>query len=103
VKYSIAELCRREDQETELARCDELQHRREWLTGALSQLAPRAQEIVRDRYLQEEPVSLAILAARYGLTPERVRQIEGRAIEKLRALMRRPAVETQPETMRRAA
>ncbi|HEX4195462.1 MAG TPA: RNA polymerase sigma factor RpoH [Stellaceae bacterium] len=74
-----------EDQETALVRCDELRHRRENLAIALSQLAPRAQEIIRARYLRDEPVPLAILANRYGITPQRVRQIEDDAVRKLRA------------------
>ncbi len=59
----------REDQESQLAQYDELQHRREQLTEALTRLPLRAQQIVRERYLREEPVPLAILAARYGVTP----------------------------------
>jgi RNA polymerase sigma-32 factor len=92
-----------ESQETRLARRDEWQHRRGWLANALTQLAPRAAAIVRERYLREEPVPVGILAARYGVSPQRVRQIEEQAIEKLRGLSRRPANTLRPETMRRAA
>jgi RNA polymerase sigma-32 factor len=93
----------REDQESLLAQSDELQHRRERLTDALTRLPPRTQQIIRERYLREEPVSPAILAARYGVTPQRVRQIEEQAIEKLRALLRQPALSAQLDTMRHAA
>jgi RNA polymerase sigma-32 factor len=78
-----------EDQETALVRCDELRHRRESLAIALRQLAPRAQEIIRARYLRDEPIPLAILANRYGITPQRVRQIEDNAVQKLRARLQR--------------
>jgi RNA polymerase sigma-32 factor len=93
----------REDQEAVMTRCDELQHRRESLAAALTQLAPRAREIIRERYLRDEPVSLAILAARYGVTPQRVRQIEEEAIAKLRSHATRITRLRSPDAMRRAA
>jgi RNA polymerase sigma-32 factor len=93
----------REDQETVMTQCDELRHRRESLAAALPQLAPRAREIIRERYLQEEPVSLSILAARYGVTPQRVRQIEEEAIAKLRSYATRTAPLRSPDTLRHAA
>jgi RNA polymerase sigma-32 factor len=93
----------REDQEAVMTRCDELQHRRDSLAAALTQLAPRAREIIRERYLRDEPVSLAILAARYGVTPQRVRQIEEEAIAKLRSHATRITRLRSPDAMRRAA
>ena len=53
------------------------------LREALGQLDRREQEIVTKRYLTERPATLAKLAALYGLTAERVRQIEVKAISKL--------------------
>jgi RNA polymerase sigma-32 factor len=90
-----------EDQEAVMTRCDELRHRRESLAAALTQLTPRAREIIRERYLCEEPVSLAVLAARYGVTPQRVRQIEDEAIAKLRGNTERSA--RSADAMRHAA
>ena len=54
------------------------------LREALRQLNRREQEIVTKRYLTERPATLAKLAVIYGLTAERVRQIEQKAIAKLR-------------------
>lgn len=93
----------RDDQEAVATQCDELLHRRESLAAALAQLTPRAREIVRERYLREQPVTLTILAARYGITPQRVRQIEVEAITKLRAHAARSARDRSPVAMSRAA
>lgn len=54
------------------------------LKEALSHLDRREKEIVTRRYLHERPATLAKLADTYGLTAERVRQIEAKAISKLR-------------------
>jgi RNA polymerase sigma-32 factor len=54
------------------------------LQEAMSHLDRREKEIVTRRYLAEEPDTLAKLAGLYGLTAERVRQIEAKAIDKMR-------------------
>ncbi len=54
------------------------------LNDALERLDGREKDVVRRRYLSEEPTTLASIAAAYGLTAERVRQIEAKAIGKLR-------------------
>jgi RNA polymerase sigma-32 factor len=54
---------------------------------ALSTLKPREQEIVRARILAESPATLQQLAERFSISRERVRQIEKRALERLRAYM----------------
>ena len=58
------------------------------LKQALAQLDRREKEIVTKRYLNERPATLAKLATTYGLTAERVRQIEAKAIAKLRHYVR---------------
>jgi RNA polymerase sigma-32 factor len=58
------------------------------LKEALGHLERREKEIVTRRYLNERPATLAKLADAYGLTAERVRQIEAKAIGKLRHYMR---------------
>ncbi|MCB2106825.1 MAG: RNA polymerase factor sigma-32 [Rhodobacteraceae bacterium] len=55
---------------------------------ALATLDRREQEIVERRYLASRPVTLAKLATVYGLTAERVRQIEAKAIEKIKEYLR---------------
>ncbi len=61
-----------------------------WLREALTVLSERELRIVRERRLAEESATLEALGVRLGISKERVRQIENRAIEKLRrALMER--------------
>ncbi|MFL2771385.1 MAG: RNA polymerase factor sigma-32 [Rhodospirillaceae bacterium] len=58
--------------------------RKEALKNGLSQLNERERDIVTKRYLTERPLTLASLANVYGVTAERIRQIEVSAISKLR-------------------
>lgn len=61
--------------------------RRVALREALSGLAPRERRIIDRRRLAEEPDTLETLGAELGVSKERVRQLEARALEKLRAAM----------------
>lgn len=54
------------------------------LQHALAQLDPRSQTIIRERWLAEPKTTLQELADRYHLSPERVRQLEKKAIKELR-------------------
>jgi len=63
---------------------DELHRRR--LAAALSRLQPREAEIIRARHLSESPVTLEQIGAQMGVSRERVRQLEQRAMSQLRAL-----------------
>ncbi len=61
-----------------------------WLREAMNVLSERELRIVRERRLADESATLEALGVRLGISKERVRQIETRAIEKLRrALMER--------------
>jgi RNA polymerase sigma-32 factor len=61
-----------------------------WLRAALSVLSERELNILRERRLSEEQATLESLGDRLGISKERVRQIENRALEKLkRALLER--------------
>ena len=63
---------------------DELHRRR--LAAALARLQPREAEIIRARHLCESPVTLEEIGAQMGVSRERVRQLEQRAMSQLRAL-----------------
>jgi len=58
-----------------------------WLRSALAVLNERELKIVRERRLQEDGATLESLGASLGISKERVRQIENRALEKLRAAL----------------
>lgn len=66
--------------------------RASWLADALKILSERELRIVRERCLVEDVATLESLGSRLGISKERVRQIESRAIEKLRRALevRRP-------------
>jgi RNA polymerase sigma-32 factor len=67
---------------------NELDTRRELLTQAMSVLNERERDILVQRRLSETPVTLEELSESYGVSRERIRQIEVRAFEKLQAKMR---------------
>ncbi len=67
---------------------DELDTRRQLLAQALSVLNDREKDVLMQRRLAEEPVTLEDLSERYGVSRERIRQIEVRAFEKLQSRMR---------------
>jgi RNA polymerase sigma-32 factor len=70
-------------QETTLAETEELDNRRRALTDALSVLNERERRIFEARRLTDDPVTLEDLAEEFGVSRERVRQIEVRAFEKV--------------------
>jgi RNA polymerase sigma-32 factor len=86
------------DQETRLAESEESDNRRKALGEALSVLNERERRIFEARRLADDPVTLEDLAAEFGVSRERVRQIEVRAFEKVqRAVKSRvAAMETRP-------
>ncbi len=67
---------------------DELEVRREMLAEALSVLNDREKDILTQRRLAEETITLEDLSEQYGVSRERIRQIEVRAFEKLQKKMR---------------
>jgi RNA polymerase sigma-32 factor len=77
------------DQETRLAEAEELGERHNLLTGAMSELTERERDIIEARRLRDEPATLEELSQKYGVSRERVRQIEVRAFEKLQQQMKK--------------
>jgi len=80
-------------QETNLGEMEELGLRRDLLNSALSRLTDRERDILSERRLQDDPTTLEDLAKKYGVSRERVRQIEVRAFDKLQKLMQTNAAE----------
>ena len=76
------------NQATDYEERDELGARRELLAQAMSVLNDREKDILTQRRLAEENVTLEDLSAEYGVSRERIRQIEVRAFEKLQKEMR---------------
>ena len=58
--------------------------RGEWLARSIAELNEREQIIIRERRLREDGRTLEELGRRFGISKERVRQIEARALQKLR-------------------
>jgi RNA polymerase sigma-32 factor len=76
------------DQASAFAERDEFEHRQSLLMEALEVLNARERDILTERRLAEPAVTLEELSERYGVSRERVRQIEVRAFEKLQDRMR---------------
>lgn len=81
-----------DNQETVLADQEELAERRKMLVDAMKVLNEREQQILAARRLQEDPKTLEDLSQEYGISRERVRQIEVRAFEKLQKAMKSAAI-----------
>ncbi len=80
-------------QESVIADSEERSIRMELLQEAMAELSDRERHILTERRLKDEPTTLEELAGEYGVSRERVRQIEVRAFEKLQKSMRAAALE----------
>ncbi|WBU52522.1 RNA polymerase sigma factor RpoH [Paracoccus sp. SCSIO 75233] len=76
------------DQAGAYAEADELNLRREMLVQAMDVLNDREKDILMERRLRDDPLTLEELSGRYNVSRERIRQIEVRAFEKLQDRMR---------------
>ncbi len=70
-----------------------------WLNEALSALSERERRILRERRLADETATLEALGDHLGISKERVRQIESRALEKLREALTNRHMENATEAM----
>jgi RNA polymerase sigma-32 factor len=95
----------RDSQESTLAESEEMDNRRAALSDALAVLNERERRIFEARRLVDEPVTLEDLAAEFGVSRERVRQIEVRAFEKVQKAVRNrvAAMEAPPSAAHVAA
>jgi RNA polymerase sigma-32 factor len=84
-----------DSQETRLAETQELDNRRSALSGALTVLNDRERRIFEARRLADDPLTLEELSGEFGVSRERVRQIEVRAFEKVQAAVRRNVAEIE--------
>jgi RNA polymerase sigma-32 factor len=91
------------DQETRLAESEEMGERHGLLTDALGELTDREREIIQARRLVEEPATLEELSQKYGVSRERVRQIEVRAFEKLQQQMKKALSDKRSHTLEASA
>jgi RNA polymerase sigma-32 factor len=80
------------DQETTLATSEEFDNRSKALSDALGVLNGRDRRIFEGRRLAEDPITLAELASEFGVSRERVRQIEVRAFEKVQEAVKNRVV-----------
>ncbi|MDJ0514196.1 MAG: RNA polymerase sigma factor RpoH [Methyloceanibacter sp.] len=86
------------DQETALAESEEQEQRRGMLHDALKDLNERERRVFEARRLSEDPLTLEQLSTEFGVSRERIRQIEVRAFEKVqKAVQKAAAVAEKPE------
>jgi RNA polymerase sigma-32 factor len=79
------------DQETALAESEERDQRRAMLNNALKGLNQRERRVFEARRLAEDPLTLEELSAEFGVSRERIRQIEVRAFEKVQKAVQKAA------------
>ena len=90
------------DQESTVLESEELAHRSAQLMRSMEVLNEREKHILSERRLKDEPATLEQLSKVYGISRERVRQIEARAFEKLQKAMH-TAAQQERESERAAA
>ena len=72
-----------ENQEVRLGDAQEYREKKDLMAEALESLNPRERDIIVQRRLTEDPITLEDLSHRYNISRERVRQIEARALDKM--------------------
>ena len=83
------------NQEVTFAEAEEYDSRRQLLVAAMDELNARGVEIIKARRLSDTPLTLEELSQRFGVSRERIRQIEARAFEKLQLSVRNRAIENK--------
>ncbi|MGO9485146.1 MAG: sigma-70 family RNA polymerase sigma factor, partial [Rhodomicrobium sp.] len=83
------------DQETILVESEEMDRRREYLEVAMEGLNDRERRIFTARRLSDDPLTLEELSSEFGVSRERIRQIEVRAFEKVQKAVQRAAIKAE--------
>ncbi len=83
------------NQENTLAESEELTRRREYLEDAMGSLNDRERRIFSARRLADDPMTLEELSTEFGVSRERIRQIEVRAFEKVQKAVQKSAVQAE--------
>ena len=83
------------DQETELVEREEMGNRHNYLVEAIDTLTPREKRIFEARRLAEDPLTLEELSSEFGVSRERIRQIEVRAFEKVQKAVKKAAEQAE--------
>jgi len=91
------------DQETALGESQELEQRRGLLGDALKGLNDREKRIFTARRLEEDPLTLEQLSGEFGVSRERIRQIEVRAFDKVQKAVQKAASAAAAEAAEAAA
>ena len=74
--------------ELQFAESEELSHHSEILMRAMQALPERERDILAERRLSDAPQTLEVLGKKYGISRERIRQLEVRAFEKVKAAVK---------------
>lgn len=82
--------------EAAFAEAEEFDYRHSILKDALESLPEREREIFVERRLKDDPVTLEELGQQYGISRERVRQLEARAFDRIKKLVRAAAEAGEP-------
>ncbi len=82
-----------DSQETLVGEAEELSGRRRLLKHAMKDLSQRERHIITERWIKDIPSTLQNLSDQYGISRERIRQIEVRAFEKLRKTVKNAMIE----------
>ncbi len=86
-----------EDQETTLGKNQELERRRNFLKKAMKGLNEREKRIFTARRLSEDSITLEDLSTEFGVSRERIRQIEVRAFEKVQKAVQKAAAQADAQ------
>ncbi len=86
-----------EDQETTLGKNQELERRRNFLKTAMKGLNEREKRIFTARRLSEDSITLEDLSTEFGVSRERIRQIEVRAFEKVQKSVQKAAAQADAQ------